>query len=126
MPRLSSNKGFSTLQSVSALLIFAGTTGVALQQMPEVMDSADQAAARYAASAETLHNEVWQEYAKAMGERLPEAQRIPEPIRHNLIVTHDEVVSPLGGYCFRKDQPELGLKACSEGSAAAALQLAAE
>ncbi len=126
MPLLMTNKGFSTLQSVSALLIFASTTGMALQLMPEVLDSADQAAARYAASAETMHQEVWQEYARAMGDRLPAGQQIPEPVRHNLQVVDGLVASPLGGYCFSKEMPGNGLQECSGATATLQQPLAVE
>lgn len=126
MPLLMSNKGFSTLQSVSALMIFASTTGMALQLMPEVLDSADQAAARYAASAETMHQEVWQEYTKAMGNRLPAGQQVPEPVRHNLQVVDGQVTSPLGGYCFSKEMPGNGLQRCSGDAATLTQSLAQE
>ncbi len=114
MPSLKLSKGFSTLQSVSTLLIFAATTGAALQMMPEVLDNADQVAARYAASSETMHKEVWDEYTKAMGGRPEQSDGMPQPIRHNLEVRDGQVMSPLGGYCFSEANPGEAITSCPE------------
>ena len=61
-----------------------------------------------------MHKEVWEEYAKAMGDRLPQNDAIPEPIRHNLEVRDGQVMSPLGGYCFSEANPGEAITNCPE------------
>ena len=106
------SQGFSTLQSVATLLVFAVSTGTALQMMPEVLDNADQIAARHAAASEAMHKEVWDQYIKASTGQLPGEQIRPQPIRHNLEIRDGLVASPLGKYCFAEDAPGDTLTRC--------------
>ena len=106
---LKASAGFSTLQTTAGILISGILTGTALHYLPDVLDQADREVTRYAASAETVHDEIWSTYEEAQGIN---AKSRRETVRHGFSAVNDLVASPLGGYCFDPREPAKPLQDC--------------
>lgn len=106
---LRASAGFSTLQTTAGIIISGILTATALHYFPDLLDQADREVTRYAASAEAIHQEVWETYEETQGIN---AKPRRESVRHGFSAANDLVASPLGGYCFDPEAPEGNLQDC--------------
>ncbi len=106
---LRASAGFSTLQTTAGIIISGVLTGTALHYFPDILDQADREVTRYAASAESVHQEIWTAYEEIQGIN---AKPRRESVRHGFSAANDLVASPLGGYCFDPEAPEDSLQDC--------------
>lgn len=106
---LRASAGFSTLQTTAGIIISGVLTGTAMHYFPDILDQADREVTRYAASAEAIHQEIWDIYEETQGIN---AKPRRESVRHGFSAANDLVASPLGGYCFDPGAPGETLQNC--------------
>ena len=102
-------KGYSHLQSLSAIAVSAVLTGATLQAIPPLLDQVDYEVTRQAATQETLNQAIWSSYHEAKG--LPDVS-IPASTTYGFKVTNETVQSPLETYCYQLSNPLKSLNKC--------------
>ena len=104
-------KGFSTLQFTLGLSLSAVLTGTSLTYLPDILDNADYQVTHYALQTERYQSEVWRTYQMAKGESY-EVTHTTE--FSGFSAENDLVQSPLGRYCFARNDALARLGLCQE------------
>ena len=99
------------LQFTLVLSLSAALTGTGLSYLPEILDNADYQVANYALQTERYQNAVWRTYKLAKGE----AHKVTHTTEFSGFTAENDLVqSPLGRYCFARNDALAHLGLCQE------------